>query len=234
MQVALTDSWADKIGSAAPGDSVVFEPGRYGGCSPGGVALAENVTLLGREGAAATVIDCGGAGRHFHVSNNASVRIEGLTLTGGYSSNGGCVLVAGTSSALVVSDSVFSNCRAAASGGAISFRGEALTVRGCNLTGNVAVEGAGIHAAGSSYSVEVEATSSTENAASFSGGGMHFEGAGGTISIDRSHFTNNTASELGGGVTVTGPLSLTVRDSTFTSNNVLTPSHYSEGKGTTT
>ena len=209
MQVSPSDSWTAKVASATPGDSVVFAPGRYEGCLTGGVELLENITLLGSAGAAATIIDCDHSGRHFHVVN-ATVSIVGLTLEGGAASgetdlDGGCVLVVGTLSAVTVTGSVFRNCSASASGGAIAFRGGgSLIVRGCNMTGNVAAEGAGIHAAGSSYSVEVEDVTGKDNAASFSGGVLHFEGSAGTISIDGSLFANNTAGSLGGGITVTG------------------------------
>jgi predicted outer membrane repeat protein len=208
VHVDPAGAWVDQVEAAGAGTTVVFAPGWYGGCSAEGLALANGVALAGSAGAAATVIDCGGAGRHFAVGGGASVRIKGLTLTGGVapnggniSSDGGCVLVEGS---LVVVDSVFSNCSAEGWGGAIAARGSAaINVSRCNFTGNAAGEGGGaIHAAadylpGGTLVVE-DSVFSGCTAATW-GGAIAVPGSA-ELEISRSTFTGNTAGEGGGGI----------------------------------
>ena len=149
VHVDPAGEWAAQVEATSAGTTVVFAPGRYEGCPSGGLALASGVALAGSAGAAATVIDCRGAGRHFAVGGSANVTIEGLTLTGGVapgedSSDGGCVLVEGPGGSLVVADSVFSNCSAAARGGAIAVRGSAtLNISRSNFTDDDAGEDGG-------------------------------------------------------------------------------------------
>ncbi|KAJ1485916.1 pectin lyase fold/virulence factor [Baffinella frigidus] len=209
-------AWAGDLAAAAAGDTVVFAPGRYTSCSAGGVELAADISLVGSGsgGANATVIDCGRAGRHFHVSANVSIR--GLTLEGGASSaDGGCVLVEGMASALTVTDSVLSNCSAAASGGAIAFRGRSLNLTRCSLTANVAAVGGAVHATGSS--AELQDVSSVGNAASSGGGCLYL--SGGDATILRATFQNNTAGVRGGAIVVAGG-ALSVQNATFSGNAV--------------
>ena len=155
VQVAPESDWGAVVEGASAGTAVVFAPGRYSkNCTTEGIAVAGGVTLLGSAGAAATVIDCGGAGRHFTVGSGASVRIEGLTLAlgaaaGGDQSKGGCLLASGVDAALVVTDCVLTECSAATLGGAIAVReGALLNISRSNLTRNSAgVGGGAIYAA---------------------------------------------------------------------------------------
>jgi hypothetical protein len=208
VHVDPAGNWTDQVEAAGAGVVVVFAPGRYGGCATGGLALASGVALVGTAGAAATVIDCGGAGRHFAVEGGASVRIEGLTLTGGASAgveessrDGGCVLVAGPGGSVVVTDSVFSNCSAAAWGGAIAVRGSAaLNISRSNFTGNRAGEG---------------------------GGAMHVNAS--TLHVSSSRFEWNVAGTRGGAVAVTEGAVLDLSDALLDSNRVLVAEHYETG-----
>ena len=200
-------NWTDQVEDAGAGVVVVFAAGRYDGCSTDGLALASGVALVGTSGAAATVIDCGGVGRHFAVEGGASVRIQGLTLTGGAagvegnSSDGGCMLVAGPGGSVVVADSVFSNCIAAAWGGAIAVRGSAtLEISRSNFTGNRAGEG---------------------------GGAMHANAS--TLHVSSSRFESNSAGTRGGAVAITEGAVLDLSDALFQSNRVLVAEHYETG-----
>ncbi|KAJ1471529.1 pectin lyase fold/virulence factor, partial [Baffinella frigidus] len=180
LHVDPAGEWAGQVEGAGSGVVVVFAPGRYGGCSAGGLALANGVALVGAAGAADSVIDCGGSGRHFAVTSGASVRIERLTLTGGAAAgangNGGCVLVEGPGGSVVVADSVFSNCSAVAWGGAIAVRGRAaLNISRSNFTGNRAGEGGG--------AINVAAS---------------------TLNVSSSRFEWNTANGAGGALCASG------------------------------
>jgi len=196
------------VEAAGAGSVVVFSPGRYGGCSTGGLAVASNVALVGSAGAAATVIDCGGSGRHFAVAGGASIRIEGLTFTGGAAAGvdgsgfeGGCVLVAGPGGSVVVADSVFSNCSAATWGGAIAVRGSAaLNISRSNFTANNAGEGGG--------AIRADASN---------------------VYVSRSRFERNSAATRGGAVAVTEGAVLDVSDALFESNRVLVAEHKETG-----
>ena len=205
VQVDPAGEWAAQVETASAGTTVVFAPGRYEGCSSGGLALASGVALAGSSGAAATVIDCMGAGRHFAVGGGANVTIEGLTLTGGVasdegsnSSDGGCVLVESPGGSRVVADSVFSNCSAASRGGAIAVRGSAaLNISRSNFTDNDAGEdGGAIHAAASN------------------------------VSASGTRFERNSAKTRGGAVAVTERTVLDLNDTHFDSNRVLVAEHY--------
>ena len=150
VQVGPESDWGGAVSGAAAGTTVVFSAGVYAkNCSLEGVAVASGVTLLGSAGAAATVLDCGGAGRHFTIGSGASVRIEGLTLAGGAAaggnqSEGGCLLASGDGAVLAVADCVFTECSAATLGGAIALReGAQLNISRSNLTHNSAGVGGG-------------------------------------------------------------------------------------------
>jgi len=203
VQVDHAGEWAAQVEAASAGTTVVFAPGRYEGCSTGGLALASGVALAGSSGAAATVIDCMGAGRHFAVGGGADVTIEGLTLSGGLapdedSSDGGCVLVAGPGGSLVVADSVFSSCSAASRGGAIAVRGSA--------------------------ALNISRSNFTDNDAGEDGGAIH--AAAGKVSASRTRFERNSAETRGGAVAVTERAVLDLNDTLFDSNRVLVAERY--------
>ncbi|KAJ1481465.1 pectin lyase fold/virulence factor, partial [Baffinella frigidus] len=222
VHVDPAGAWADQVEAAGAGTTVVFAPGRYVNCSAGGVALASGVALAGSAGAAATVIDCGGAGRHFAVGGGASVQIDGLTLTGGaaphegnISRDGGCVLVEGPGGSLVVADSVFSNCSADAWGGAIAVRGNAtLNISRSNFTGNAAGEGGGsIYAAAGNVTLSDSVFSDCRSDAF--GGALAVSGSA-ALSISRSNFMGNAAGEAGGSIHATAG-EVFLEDSVFSS-----------------
>eukprot|EP00961_Rhodomonas_salina_P010475 140331-Rhodomonas_salina.1 len=78
--ISSSGDWASALKGAAPGEEIVFAPGRYlGGC---GLVIDKNLSLRSRAGAEETVIDCEGMDRHFVVSG-ASLTIQGVGLLNG-------------------------------------------------------------------------------------------------------------------------------------------------------
>ena len=111
------------------------------------------------------------------------------------------MLVAGPGGSVVVADSVFSNCIAAAWGGAIAVRGSAtLEISRSNFTGNRAGEG---------------------------GGAMHANAS--TLHVSSSRFESNSAGTRGGAVAITEGAVLDLSDALFHSNRVLVAEHYETG-----
>jgi predicted outer membrane repeat protein len=182
VQVGPEGDWGGAVAGAAAGTTVVFSAGIYANnCSVDGVAVASGVTLMGSAGAAATVLDCGGAGRHFTIGSGASVRIEGLTLAGGTAaggnqSEGGCLLASGDGAALAVVDCVFTECSAATLGGAIALReGAQLNISSSSLTRNSAGVGGGAISASHAL-VQLRDVHIEDNSATFSGGAIEITG----------------------------------------------------------
>ncbi|KAJ1475466.1 pectin lyase fold/virulence factor [Baffinella frigidus] len=213
-------NWSAAVLGAPAGASVVFEPGTYVGCAAGGLEPARDVALVGREGAAATVIDCEGSGRHFLLRGNISVLVQGLTLRGGsHADSGGCVAVA-DGAALAIEESVLANC-SAFWGGAVSVAaGGALNVSGSTISNSTATHrsgavhslnrGGAIHALNST--VTLSRTQLHSNTAGGSGGAVYSIGSSISV-VDGSAVVANSAVIAGGGFVLAKASSLELRGS---------------------
>lgn len=106
------DDLKAEIEQATSRTTFVLAPGTYTGAC--GVGVTRDVTVEGSGGE--VVLDCQGSGRHFSVEG-ASLTLVGLTLVGGASISGGCVLA--QDAHVTVRRSALLGCTALSSGGAI-------------------------------------------------------------------------------------------------------------------
>ena len=129
--------------------------------------------------------------RHFEVNPGAALAMSDLTLTNGNAgegANGGAIYCDGT---LDLTDVVLSGNRAGKDGGAIyaTTASPALTLTGCDVTGNQAV-----------------------------GNGGGIDQLAGTLTITGGNVNLNTAVSYGGGVYATGSGSVAISGASFTGN----------------
>ncbi len=187
------------IDAASEGDTVLVAPNTYAG--PGNRDIdfgGVNITLLSEGGAAATVIDCEGAGRafYFHTSEDTTSRIEGFAVRNGSADYGGAVRCQGASPWFY--DCTFSWCQASMGGGAIHANStSAPRIEVCILNDNSARSGGAVYMDGSAGSFG-NCQISGNNASMF-GGAVYLSGIAET-SFDFVDFTGNTAPVYGGAV----------------------------------
>ncbi len=161
-------------------------------------------------GAAVTIIHAGGstglADRVFHVLPNTTLRLNSLSVTGGYNDNlsqglaglGAGVLNQGT--LVVTNSSVSGNV-----GGGIASREGSVTIGGSTVSGNsAATNGAGIDFVVDGDQRELRITNSTisgNSAPGHAGGGIFITGTGGgpRVTITNTTISDNLA-RTGGGV----------------------------------
>lgn len=169
------------------------------------------------------------AHRVFVVNGGATLRVENLTVTEGFTAtgDGGAFINTGT---LEIVDSTISNSVAAdGSGGAISNAGggEAdgvLLISGSTITGNMADAGGGglITALGT---VDITDSVFSDNTALSSGGGIYTFGA---ITISGTTFSANSGTS-GGGVFHDGGGTVAISNSTFIENEATFSGNFGGG-----
>lgn len=115
------------MAAAKSGDVLMLDPGTYAGSgnkmiSPAGKVIA----VVGKGGAAATTIDCGGAGRAFNLSNpggTAELSLAGLTIQNCAASAVRVVTANADQAKLTVANSVITGNNNGGAGGAILAEG---------------------------------------------------------------------------------------------------------------
>jgi hypothetical protein len=142
------------LAAVTDGDTVLVAPGTYSG--PGFLEidlLGKDARVIGEGGASATVIDCAGAGRGFHVYRGESpaALIQGFTVRAGtpidYFGFGGGLCVSNASPTL--RDLVVVDCSLRYTAGGLYFSNsqsllEDLEVRNCRNTGQYNAYGGGV------------------------------------------------------------------------------------------
>lgn len=142
-------------------------------------------------GANNLTIDGGAGTNRIFYTNNITVTISGITLTGG---NG-------------------TGAVASSNGGAIFADGGSLTLAGVNITGNSAGGSGGVAFQGGTHRI-INSTLSTNTSSSISGG---FGNLGGTLTVINSTISGNISSGEAGGLSNLGDL--TLRNVTVTNNS---------------
>jgi hypothetical protein len=173
---------SDALVAAAAGGALVLLPGTYQGSSNRELSMAgKNVAVLGLAGPAATVQDCGGAGRGWLFVSGESAAggaaLRGFSLVNGRAYSGGGLLFAHSSAA--VSQLAVTSCVADAAGDL--------------PPGLKAVAGMGGAIFMQNSSASFTDVTLTDNFASYPGGGgaVHAEGAGSVGSFTRCVMTGN-------------------------------------------
>jgi len=140
--VASGDAGVNSSFIAVDVDRVVFSPALIGGTivlNGTELTITDDIDIYGL-GNDQLAVNANGLSHVFHVDFEASVLIDGLTITGGYSdSNGGGIYNAGT---LMLANSVVSGNNSASYGGGID-NGGTLAVANGTLSGNSARHGGG-------------------------------------------------------------------------------------------
>ena len=222
---------------AVSGDTVVVLAGVYRGT--GNKALdfgGRAITVKSQDGPETTVIDCQGSGRAFYFHNGESVAsiVDGLTLTGGNSTQGGAIYCVGssptingcvissnttssTTSGIVYcyngSNAVLSGCTIKGNTGnssAVRFDNSAGQVINCLLVGNSSGTGAGgaIRCDNGYKTTVVRNCTVVSNSSGSSGGGLWVKTA--YAQVSNSIFWGNAATSGGSQMSVTSPSTLTV------------------------
>jgi len=159
----------------------------------GDLDINDDLSILGA-GADATIIDANRLDRVFHIMGGMTVRVSGVTLTGGRAN---------------VADS---DCD---DGGGILNSGSKLAIENSTVSGNAATGGGGIHN-GSGWAAVANSTVS-ENSADGEGGGIW---NGSNLTVENSAILGNRAKAGGGGMVTAGPASAaTVTNSTLSANS---------------
>lgn len=198
-----------------------------------GSALAEKVTVSGDE-----------QYRVFMINSSGTVTLESLVITDGKPAeafaNGGGIQNHGTlsirNSSLeennafvgggiynggtlsIIDSSLTGNHAPGGSGGAVYNVVGTATLSGCTLSGNTATSGGAI-GNGWSGTVIVRDSTLSGNTAAWFGGGINSEDPTSSTQVVSSTLVNNTALAGGGGISNSGTLS--VVNSTFTTNTVI-------------
>ena len=223
-----------EIARAQNKDTIVFAPSLDGQTitlTSGELDItAKSLTIEG-PGANQLTVSGGHGSRVFEVAATSSATLSGLTISNGYSVDGGAILNAGT---LTVTGCTVSGSFATNFGGGICNTGM-LTVSACNLFGNTAVDdGGGIYNRGTAtVSNSTVGNATLQNSAGYGGGIFNFNR--GTLTVSGCTISGNNPSSHGGGIYNNGTVgALTVSNSTFSFNppeNIYGP--YTDGGGNT-
>lgn len=206
------------IALAHQGNSIMLAPATY----TENLTIGISLKVIGSN-ATTTIVDGGGAGTVFTISNAARVRLSNLTIRNGSADAGGGINNAGTltinnstisgngatgkwggggiftSSNLTINNSTISNntsSLAYAYGGGIFVYGGTATINRSTVSANQATYGGGI--AVFSGTVAVNRSTLSGNQAAWGGG--HFNNYYATLTtITNSTISNNDASNVGGG-----------------------------------
>ena len=170
------------INAAVNGDTVLISNGTYTG--PGNVDIdlsGKNLTVTSQNGAATTIIDCGGSAsanhRGFYLhSGETSAVISGLTIENGYEGPNGS---------------------GGGNGGGILASSDGIAIQNCILENNTAISGGGLYA-GYAYNVSSAPFSMTNcaiigNTAQYGGSGVYGGNPNGTsFTVTNCTLTGNT------------------------------------------
>lgn len=205
----------DAINAAPPGVGILIPAGKY----HGDITINKNVTLTANGLVVITGDNsAGNPGTVVSVLSPAVVRIDGITITGGYANTskqwGGGIYNSGT---LTVSNSIITGNNGASNegGGIYNDRGGQLTVTGSFINENTSQYGGGI---GNEGTLVLSGAAVIGNSAATNGGGLD-NAYGGGATVTSTIFTGNESAGQYGGAIDNYETTLTVKDSTIGFNS---------------
>jgi CSLREA domain-containing protein len=218
-------------GESSVTDQINFAPNVTGTIlmTAGFPTIIESVSING-PGANVLTVNANGTDRVFDINSstdNQTVAISGLTVTGGQSGGGSGVAVS-TGDTLNLSNCIITgNTAAGIGGGGIANVGGTVTVTNCTISGNSAVltgGGSGLGGGILNTSGNLTINNSTiwnGNTAETSGGGIHFDF--GTLTINNSTIDGNhaLAGDGGGIFGGSGATMLTITNTTISGNTAV-------------
>jgi hypothetical protein len=152
------------------------------------------------------VLDANGEGRVFDVQAGGQVWLVGLDITGGYSSAGGGLFVAGGGVANLDGCNVFSNEAYGVGAGLFVNIGGVANLNGCQVYENVAQDAGGGLAVESGGTANLEGCKIFDNVAQNVGAGLAILG---TATLTYTNVYKNVASAVGDQLYIGGPLTAT-------------------------
>lgn len=178
---------ADAIDKAAAGARLCLAAGEH----TAGVAVARSVTLVGVEGAAKTIVKGTGRGPVLRVDDDSlSLRIEGLTLSGGVTDAGGALAIRGRGKVHVADCILRANKAGMVGGGGLYARAGMLTVERTAFEDNEGRQGGAVFL---DQVVKAEFSRCAFNGNRADGGGAIRVAEGAQATVKTSTFTNNAA-----------------------------------------
>lgn len=154
--------------------------------------------------------------------------VNDSTFTGNFGYLPGGALYASQTALVAIDNSSFSNNSAHDNGGAVAIfnTSDTASISNTTFTGNQSLGGAwggGALFMDSNDSVWISQSTFDNNSSALFGGGVAIINTVNSISVDAVHFTGNTSSSSGGALYAFTNGSLSVSDSFFTDNSILTP-----------
>ncbi|MER7466923.1 hypothetical protein [Streptomyces sp. NPDC097981] len=156
----------------------------------GPFTISRNLTLFGVGHA---VLDGNQGGSTVTVTNNADVRLEGLTITNGHGANGGGLLNINSSTVTLKESAVTYNTADNTGGGIFNENGSSLTLDDSTVRYNNATSTGGIDNRGTA---RLKGSTVRNNTSATDSGGIY---SGGSLTLDHSTVSYNTAGSPGGG-----------------------------------
>jgi hypothetical protein len=205
------------IDAANPGDTITFASSLDGQTitlTSGELLIKAKLTIDG-PGANLLTVSGGHNSRVFEVATNVMAGISGLTITNGYSDDGGAILNGGV---LTLTGCTVSGNNALLDGGGISNNGS-LTLAGCTVSGNSAADSGGGIYNPFATNLTLSGCTLSNNTAAVDGGAL-YNGGGATVSnctVSGNSVSTGIPGSVGGGI-YTIYAKLTVSGTTFSGN----------------
>jgi hypothetical protein len=193
------DSLGMALDDCVPGDTVLVAAGTYSGPQNRDLDFSgKDLELVSIDGAAATIIDCEGAGRAFHFQQDESraAIVSGFTITGGMAEYGGAILCSGNASPTITENRFIGN--QAEYAGAVCCEGfSAPLIRENLFLDNSAESSGGGLSAWSFSDPELRGNRFEGNVAGSRGGGASLGGWHSTV-VENVFLSNETVQDGGG------------------------------------
>ena len=196
------------INAAGYNDTVIIAPGTYTGDGNRDIILNKPITVRSQDGPETCIIDCNDGLNQYHRGFTITAgTLAGLTITGGYSFNGGAVTCDGMNSS-----------------------GSGVKLTNCILTGNISKQGGNVFCRNSN--LEIINCSLTNNssgvATTGSGGAIYCEN--GSVLVANSTISGNS-SGAGGGIYCGYQGNITIKNCVINENSALSNSPVVGGGG---
>jgi len=189
---ANTNAGADTITVPAGTYTLTIPGAGEDASAQGDLDVTEALTINGA-GASSTTIDANSLDRVFEILNNATVTLDGLTMTGGANVISGGGISLSTGNTLTVANSVLTG-NDASQGGAI-YNNRSLILDRVSVTSNTGNSGGGLF---NSNSAIVTDSLFYDNTAANDGGGIWTSGPSTSLTLTNSTLSGNQADNGGG------------------------------------
>ncbi|TWT59616.1 choice-of-anchor Q domain-containing protein [Rubinisphaera italica] len=192
----------------------------------GDLDITEDITITGN-GIGQTIIDADGIDRVFHLVNEATFNLDGVTVTGGSASYGGGIAV--DSGDMFITGSQIQNNTSTGSGGGVYllFNGTLSILESTISNNSSAGTGGGVYTFGL---FNIDRSTIHSNTASREGGGVYSFAVVGTSEITQSTISNNSSNLDGGGFFTQGA-TVSILNSTITGNRADADAGFFSGVG---